>query len=198
MLLNILFVAAIVLIVGIGLAAYNQLVRARNQVREAWSGIDVQLRRRASLIPNLVETVRGFAQHERQTFEQVIRARSALQGAGGARDAASANDALTQALGRLFVVVESYPQLRASENFRSLHADLSDTEEKIAYARQFYNRTVLDYNNRVDVIPTVVIARTFGFAPAEFFEAGEEGRREVRATFDPMTATEQSATPPAA
>jgi LemA protein len=193
-------VAAIVLLlVGLVLSGYNQLVRSRNQVREAWSGIDVQLKRRASLIPNLIETVRGYAQHERATFEQVTRARSALQGAGGARDAASANDALTHALGRLFAVVESYPQLRASDNFTRLHQDLSDTEEKIAYARQFYNRNVLDYNNRVDVFPTVLIARSLAFTPAEFFEADHEGRSEVRASFgSQVVAPERPAAPPAA
>ena len=159
----------------------------------------MQLRRRASLIPNLVETVRGYAQHERGTFEEVIRARSALQGAGGARNAASANDALSAALGRLFAVVENYPQLRASENFRRLHEDLSDTEDKIAYARQFYNRNVLDYNNRVDVFPTMVLARTFDFTPAEFFETDAEGRGEVRASFgSPVVGPERPATPPAA
>jgi LemA protein len=139
-LLTILLIAAIVL----GVGGYNRLVRARNQVREAWSGIDVQLGRRASLIPNLVETVRGYTHDERETLELVIRARGALQAAGGAHDAANANEALSYALSRLFAVVESYPQLRASETFSRLQTELSEIEEKIAYARQFYNRTVWD------------------------------------------------------
>jgi LemA protein len=192
-------VAALVVLSALALVGYNQLVRSRNQVREAWSGIDVQLRRRTSLIPNLVETVRAYAEHERETFERVTRARSALQTAAGARDAASANEALTMALGRLFAVVESYPQLRASDNFRRLHEDLSDTEEKIAFARQFYNRNVLDYNNRVDVFPTVVIARTLDFTPAEFFESDGVGRAEVPVDFGSRPAVpERPAAPPAA
>jgi len=128
-----------------GVATYNRLVRSRNRVREAWSGIDVQLRRRASLVPNLVESVRGYAAHERGVFEEVSRARGALQQAGGAAAAASANTALSQALGHLFAVVENYPTLRASENLTALQRELSDVEEKIAFARQFYNRNVLDY-----------------------------------------------------
>jgi LemA protein len=167
----------------LALSWYNLLVRGRNQVGEAWSGIDVQLRRRASLIPNIVETVRGYAQHERQTFEEVTRARSALQQAGSAAETGAANQLLGQALGRLMVVAESYPELRASDNFKHLQGELSDVEEKISFARQFYNRNVLDYNNRIDLFPTLIIARLFNFAPAEFFEADEEGKAEVRVAF---------------
>ena len=197
MLLNILLIAAVMLAVFLWVAGYNQLVRARNQVREAWSGIDVQLGRRAGLIPNLVETVRGYAHHERQTFEHVIRARGALQAAGSAHDAANANEALSYALSRLFAVVESYPQLRASETFRRLQTELSDIEEKIAYARQFYNRTVFDYNTRVHTVPLLVIARTFDFPPAEFFEA--DASSEVRVRFDHAAAiAERPAAPPVA
>lgn len=197
--LNILLIAAILLAVFVAVAGYNQLVRARNQVQEAWSGIDVQLGRRASVIPNLVETVRGYAHHERQTFEHVIRARDALQAAGGAHDAANANEALSYALSRLFAVVESYPQLRASETFRLLQTELSDIEEKIAYARQFYNRTVFDYNTRVHTVPMVVIARTFDFPPAEFFDADADARSEVRVRFDHAAAiAERPAAPPVA
>jgi LemA protein len=177
-------IALAVLTAGYFVLSYNKLVRSRNQVLEAWSGIDVQLKRRASLIPNLVETVRGYAEHERETLDRVIRARGSLQGAAGAKDAGAANAALTAALTGLFAVVERYPQLQASENFRSLHEDLSDTEDKIAYARQFYNRTVLDYNNRVDVFPTLIVARTLDFRPAEFFEADNESRSVVRVNFD--------------
>src|SRR5262245_46846181 len=181
------------------LGAYNQLVRSRNRVREEWSGIDLQLRRRASLIPNLIEAVQAYAQHERATFEHVANARGALAHAGGAGEAASANQVLTQALGRLFAVVESYPQLRASDNFIRLQTEFSDIEEKIAFARQFYNRNVLDYNNRIDVVPTVIVARALDFRPAEFFDAGEEGRQEVRAAFTLNAAVPRTPTaPPAA
>lgn len=174
---------------------YNLLVRGRNQVREAWSGIDVQLRRRASLIPNIVEAVRGYAQHERQTFDDVTRARSALQQAGSAAETGIANQLLGQALGRLMVVAENYPELRASDNFKGLQQELSDVEEKISFARQFYNRNVLDYNNRIDVFPTLIIARLFNFVPVEFFEADEEGRAEVRVAFGSEKPVPQS--PPA-
>ena len=174
----VLVVVVIVLLWVIG--AYNKLVRGRNRVREAWSGIDVQLRRRASLVPNLVETVRGYATHERGVFEEVSRARGALQQAGGAAAAAGANTALSQALGHLFAVAEAYPQLRASESFTGLQRDLSDTEDKVAFARQFYNRTVLDFNTRVESFPGNLIASTLGFPSAEYFETADEGRAEVK------------------
>jgi len=194
-----ILVAVFVLLLYLVLRSYNQLIKSRNQSQEAWSGIDVQLRRRASLIPNLVEIVRGYAQHERGTFEQVVRARSALEAAGGAGEAANANHALTQALGRLFAVVENYPQLRASETFTHLQEELSDIEEKIARARQFYNRNVLDYNNRIDVIPSMIVARLFDFRPLEFFDAGEEGRAEVGLQFTPaIVPSERPTAPPAA
>jgi LemA protein len=178
----------IVVVVGLVVFAYNRLVRSRLRVREAWSGIDVQLKRRASLLPNLMEAVQAYAAHERGTFESVTLARSALQQAGGAAEAARANDAVSQAIGRLFAVAERYPELRASENFRSLQDELSDVEEKIAYARQFYNRNVLDYNARIEVFPDVLISKAFAFAAAEFFEADEAGRAEVKMTFDRPTA----------
>jgi LemA protein len=192
--LAIWMMAFVVLLIGLAIAVYNGLVRARIRVREAWSGIDVQLRRRASLLPNLMETVRAYAAHERGTFEEVTRARSALQQAHGAAEAGRANNLLSQALGRLFAVAESYPELRASENFAGLQDELSDIEEKIAYARQFYNRNALDYNARIEVFPDVLIARTFAFRPAEFFEADEEGRSEVRLDFSGRSASESPPT----
>jgi len=176
-------VAIVVLALIILVTMYNGLVRSRNRVKEAWSGIDVQLRRRASLVPNLVETVKGYASHERETFEEVTRARSAVEQAGTIPDAAAANNMLTGALRHLFAVAENYPELRASENFRDLQNELSDIEEKIAFSRQFYNTNVLDYNNRLQTVPTVFIANTFGFTREEFFEADEEGRAEVRVDF---------------
>jgi LemA protein len=176
-------VVVIVLLVLILIGMYNGLIRSRNRVKEAWSGIDVQLRRRASLVPNLVETVKGYAAHERETFEEVTRARAAVEQAGTVPDAAAANNMLTGALRHLFAVAEAYPQLQAAENFRQLQTELSDIEEKIAFARQFYNANVLDYNNRLQTVPTVFIAGMFGFIREEFFEADEEGRAEVRVDF---------------
>jgi LemA protein len=176
-------VAVVLLALIILVTMYNGLVRSRNRVKEAWSGIDVQLRRRASLVPNLVETVKGYASHERETFEEVTRARSAVEQAGSIPDAAAANNMLTGALRHLFAVAEAYPELRASENFRDLQNELSDIEEKIAFSRQFYNSNVLDYNNRLQTVPTVFIANTFGFTREEFFETDEAGRAEVRVDF---------------
>src|SRR5512136_1026270 len=144
---------------------YNGLVTSRMHVRESWSGIDVQLKRRASLIPNLVETVKGYAAHEREVFEHVTEARAALQQAGTAKEATEANNMVTQALGRLFAVAENYPQLRASENFMALQTELTDTEEKIAFARQFYNRNVMDFNTKILVFPSVVVARLMNLQP---------------------------------
>ena len=178
-----LAVIAVLILIVVG--TYNGMVRARIQVREAWSGIDVQLRRRASFIPNLVEAVKGYAGHEREVFVEVAQARSGLQQAGGAAEAASANAQLTQALGRLFAVVESYPQLRANENFMALEKDLADAEDKISFARQFYNRNALDYNTRIQTFPAALLARTAGFAPVDFFETADEGRAEVRVSFAP-------------
>ena len=170
------------IVVALALSGYNVLIRGRNQVREAWSGIDVQLRRRASLIPNIVEAVRGYAQHERQTLDDVTRARGALQKAATAGESGAANQALGLALGRLLAVAESYPELRANDSFKHLQEELSDTEEKISFARLFYNRSALDYNNRIDVFPTLIMARLFDFKPVEFFEADAGGREEVRVT----------------
>lgn len=162
---------------------YNALQRARLRVREAWSGIDIQLRRRASLIPNLVETVKGYAAHEREVLENVTRARSMLESAQGAREAAQADNVLTQALRSLFAVAENYPDLKANQNFLELQRELTDTEDKIAYARQFYNANVKRYNELLVTIPSAFIASLFRFQPAEFYEAEEEARQEVRVSF---------------
>ena len=177
-------VIALVVVLGlIVVGMYNGLVRARLRVREAWSGIDVQLKRRASLIPNLVETVKGYAQHEREVFENVTRARSMLQQAATPGQAAEANNMLTQTLRSLFAVAEAYPDLKANENFLDLQNELSDIEEKIAYARQFYNTNVLSYNTKTETFPSVFFANMFNFEPAEFFEAEEEARQDVRVDF---------------
>jgi LemA protein len=178
---------------------YNALVRSKKRVEEAWSGIDVQLRRRASLLPNLMEIVKGYASHEREVFQEVARARGALQQASGAGQAAEANTMLSQALVRVFAVVENYPQLRASENFMSLRSDLGDVEDKVSFARQFYNRTVLDYNSRLETYPDAILAKTFEFAPAEFFEADEHARAEISMSFArDNVPPQQPAVPPVA
>src|SRR5712691_6577652 len=176
------------LVVGI----YNGLVRARFRVKEAWSGMDVQLKRRSSLIPNLVETVRGYAAHERETLENVTRARAALDRAGSPGEAAQANNMLTQTLRSLFAVAEAYPDLKANQSFQQLQGELTDTEDKIAYARQFYNRNVLSYNEKTSTFPSALIANSFNFQPEQFFEAEEEAREDVHVSFTP------SAPPPAA
>jgi LemA protein len=169
------------------LFTYNSLIRARVRSDEAWSGIDVQLKRRASLVPNVVETVKGYAAHEREVLENVTRARAMLEQAGSAGQAAQADNVLTGALRSLFAVAENYPQLRANENFLALQNELSDIEEKIAFARQFYNRNVMDFNTKIQVFPNVLIANMFNFQPYEFFEAEETAREDVQVSFSPTT-----------
>jgi LemA protein len=171
----------IVALTGIGM--YNRLVRDRLRTREAWSGVDVQLKRRSSLIPNLVEAVRGYAGHEREVFEQVTKARGALAVASGPAAAASADQGLSQALGRLLAVAENYPQLQAVRTFTQLQEELSDTEEKIAYARQFYNQNARAYNTRIQTFPSNQFANWFHFEPAAFFAAEESAAQEVKVSF---------------
>ena len=182
-LLIILIVAVLVVLVVAIVVMYNGLVRSRLRVREAWSGIDVQLKRRASLIPNIVETVKGYAAHERQTLEAVTEARARLQQAGTPAQAAEANNQLTQTLRSLFAVAEQYPDLKANQNFLDLQRELADTEDKIAYARQFYNTNVLSYNAKIETFPSVIMANMFGFQPSEFFEAEEQAREDVKVSF---------------
>jgi LemA protein len=172
---------AVVVLAGLAVVLlYNRHVRLRNRVENAWAQVDVQLRRRYDLIPNLVETVKGYASHERATFEEVTRARTRAEAASGVGEQAAAENALTAAIGRLFAVAEEYPELRASENFQRLQADLTDTEQKIAVSRQVYNDTVLTYNNAVQTIPASVVAGTLGFDEKPFFEV-EEPVREAPA-----------------
>ena len=178
-----IIVALIAVVVVFVLGVYNGLITARNRVKESWSGIDVQLKRRSDLIPNLIETVKGYAKHERAVFENVTKARSALLGAGDAKAAAQADNMLTGALKSLFAVAENYPQLKASENFKELQGELSDTETKIAASRQFYNSNVLDYNNKLQVFPNAIIANSFGFKPEEFFESDEAAKEPVKVKF---------------
>lgn len=179
----IIIVVAIAVILLIGVGIYNGLVRDRNRVDNAWSQVDVQLKRRYDLIPNLVETVKGYASHERETFERVTQARAGAQAAQGPAEQAQAENFLTQALRQLFAVAEAYPELRASENFASLQEDLTDTENKIAVSRQIYNDTVLTYNNKVQQVPTNIVASMFGFETREFFEAGDEAEEAPKVEF---------------
>jgi len=176
-------VGLIVLVGGWLLVTYNGLVTLRNRVKEAWSEIDVQLKRRSSLIPNLVETVKGYAKHEKSVFENVTKARSALMSAGSLGEKAKANDQLTGALKSLFAVAEAYPDLKASENFKALQDELSDTETKVAASRQFYNTNVLDLNNTLEQFPSSIIGNMFGFQKEAFFQASEDEKKDIEVKF---------------
>ncbi|MDQ3991411.1 MAG: LemA family protein [Actinomycetota bacterium] len=169
-------VAALLLVV---ILMFNALVRRRNRVDNAWAGIDVQLRRRYDLIPNLVVTVQGYAQHERDLFERITEARSRAIAAGTVHDQSAAETEITQNLRQLLAVAEAYPQLRANENFLNLQEELTATESKIAFARQFYNDQVMRYNTSTQQFPTLIVARVGGFRPREFFEAEEASRGPV-------------------
>ena len=178
------------------IALYNGLVQKRNRVDNAWAQIEVQLKRRRDLIPNLVETVKGYAAHERGTFEAVTQARAAAAGAQGPAQTAAAEGFLTQALGKLFAVAEAYPDLKASTNFLDLQAQLKDTEDKIAVSRQVYNDTVLTFNNAIQVFPAVLIAGPFGFTKREFYEIEDAADREVPVvSFQPDTPVAPAAPP---
>ncbi|HUU30962.1 MAG TPA: LemA family protein [Phycisphaerae bacterium] len=175
-----LVVGVVVLGVVIWLiAAYNGLVRLRNVVESAWSQIDVQLKRRYDLIPNLVETVKGYAAHEKETFERVIQARQRGMDASNVKDQQAAENMITGALRQLFALSEAYPDLKANQNFLALQEELASTENKIGFARQYYNETVKDFNTRQQVFPTNLVAGPFGFKPADFFEIEEPAAREA-------------------
>ncbi|MEE8498605.1 MAG: LemA family protein [Acidimicrobiia bacterium] len=175
-------IAVGVVVLGI-VAIYNRLVRLRNRTDNAWSQVDVQLKRRYDLIPNLVETVKGYASHERDTFEAVVKARATAQEAGTVEQQAEAEDFLTGALRKLFALAEDYPELRASENFQSLQQDLSETEDKISIARQIYNDTTLSYNNAVQTVPSNLIAGMFGFDSRTYFEVQNDARSAPEVSF---------------
>ena len=189
-----IIVAVIVILVLILVGMFNKLVRLRNRAENAWAQVDVQLRKRYDLIPNLVETVKGYAAHERGTFEEVTAARTAAQQAQTVAEQAQAENVLTAALGRLFAVAEAYPQLRATENFQQLQAQLSDVESNIAVARQVYNDTVLSYDNALQTVPTNILAGIFNFNPREYFQTEEATREAPRVSFTEAPAA--AATPP--
>ncbi|MCL5439059.1 MAG: LemA family protein [Patescibacteria group bacterium] len=178
---------AIIVVIGAFLlyawSVYNGLATGKVRIKEAFSGIDVQLKRRVDLIPNLIETVKGYAKHEKEVFENVTKARSSLMKAEGPQEKAVSNDMLTNALKSLFAVSENYPDLKASQNFLNLQEELSDTENKIAYSRQFYNSNVRDYNTTLATFPSGAIGKAFGFKEAEFFETQESEREPVKVKF---------------
>ena len=170
-----LIVVVIIWVVGI----YNGLVGLRNQVKEAWAQVDVQLKRRYDLIPNLMETVKGYMTHERETLEAVTNARAAVGGSSGLPERMAAESGLGAALGRLLAVSEAYPDLKASTNFLSLQEELASTENKISFARQFYNETVMRMNNKIQMFPSNIIAGMFNFSEETFFEVADEEQREA-------------------
>ena len=173
-------VIAIVVVLGlIVVAIYNRLVRLRNRAENAWAQVDVQLRRRYDLIPNLVEAVKGYASHERATFEEVTKARTAAQQAQTVEEQGKAENLLTQAIGRLFAVAEAYPELRATENFQQLQGQLEETETKIAVSRQVYNDAVLTYDTALETVPTNIVGSLFSFQAREYFEVEEPAAREA-------------------
>jgi len=165
-------IAAAIALYGIG--AYNSLVNKRNKVANSWSQIDVQLKRRFDLIPNLLETVKGYAAHEKQVFDSIAQARSNFMSAGSHQDVIKANGELSQGLSRLFAVAEAYPDLKANTNFQELQRELTKTEDKITYARQFYNDVTMDYNNAVQMFPTSLFANRFNFVEEPYFTIDEK------------------------
>ncbi len=176
-----LIVIAVVLVVGVlaMIGMYNALVRLRNQVDNAWSQIDVQLKRRHDLIPNLIETAKGYMKHERETFEAITEARSKAMGAGNVADSSKAEGMLGEALSKFMLVVENYPDLKANQNFLSLQEELTSTENKISFARQSFNDQVLFFNNKIQMFPSNVIAGMFAFIKRDFFEIEVAAEREV-------------------
>jgi LemA protein len=179
----VLLAVAGLLVVGL-IAIYNGLVKSKIRVDEAWSDITVQLKRRIDLIPNLVETVKGYAKHEEGVFTKVTEARAAMTGASGVAETAQADNMLTGALKSLFAVAEAYPDLKANENFKELQAELVDTEDKIQAARRFYNAAVREFNTKLQVFPTVLFGRLLGFSSREFYELEESEQAEAEKPVD--------------
>lgn len=179
----IIVIIIVVLIVLWVMSTYNTLVKLRNRVKDQWAQIDVQLKRRFDLIPNLVETIKGYTKHESETLEAVVKARNTYVTAATPEGQMKADGELTQAISKLFALTESYPDLKANTNFQELQAELTTTESKIASARQFYNDTVMTYNNKVETVPSNIIASLFKFERQAFFEAAEAERENVKVKF---------------
>jgi LemA protein len=179
----IILIVVLVLVALYAVVSYNGLVSMRNRIENAWAQIDVQLKRRYDLIPNLVETVKGYAAHERETLDAVIQARNAGMNAQGPHDQAQAENVLTGALKSLFALSEAYPDLKANQNFAQLQEELTGTEGRIAYARQFYNDTVYRYNTKVQSFPSNILANMFRFSEREYFQADDESRGPTQVSF---------------
>ena len=173
----------IIILLGLFVFTYNGLVKRRNRVKNAWSQIDVQLKRRFDLVPNLVETVKGYAKHEKETLEDIVKARNSYISASGTEDAIKANNEITGALNRLFALAESYPDLKANENYIQLQSDLTNAENKIGYSRQFYNDSVLIYNNFRQVFPNNIISSIFNFKDEPYFQVEETERENIKVRF---------------
>lgn len=182
MILAIIIIVIVVLVLWF-FGTYNKLVGLRNKKDDQWSQIEVQLKRRADLIPNLVETVKGYAKHEKSTFEEVIQARNTYLSANTPEAEMKASTGVSNALSKLFALAENYPELKANQNFLSLQSDLKDTEDKISYARQFYNDSVLTYNNKVEMVPSNIVANMTGFKKGTFFEAEEKDKEAPKVSF---------------
>ena len=179
----IVIVGLLVVLAGYVIGVYNKLVNARNKVDNQFSQIEIQLKRRADLIPNLVETVKGYTKHEKGTLTEVIEARNKAVSASTVNDKIDANNQLTGALNKLFALSEAYPDLKANSNFMSLQGDLKDTEDKVTYARQFYNDSAMSFNNLVEMFPSNIVASIFGFKKYQFFEAKEEEKETPKVKF---------------
>lgn len=180
--LIVVLVIVVLLVLWI-VATYNGLISLRNRVKDAWSQIDVQLKRRFDLIPNLVETVKGYTKHESETLENVVKARNTYLSASLPEDQMKADGELTKAISKLFALAESYPDLKANQNFTDLQKELNETENKIAISRQFYNDIVMQYNNKVEMVPSNIVASIFKFKKETFFEAAEAERENVQVKF---------------
>ena len=179
-----IIVLVVVVVIGMWVVStYNSLVKLRNAVKDQWAQIDVLLKRRADLIPNLVETVKGYAKHESETFENVVKARNSINNATTKEEEVKANNELTQALTHLFALTEAYPELKANTNFIDLQNNLKEAEDKIQFSRQFYNDTVLKYQNKIEMFPSNIVASIFGFKPESFFEASEQDKEVVKVKF---------------
>ncbi len=179
----IILIAVVAIIVLFVINTYNTLVGLRNKVKDQWAQIDVQLKRRFDLIPNLVETVKGYAKHESSTLEAVVKARNTYLSASTPEAQMKADGELTQAITKLFALSEAYPELKANENFKQLQSELTSTEDKISYARQFYNDIVMKYNNKIEMFPSNIVAGMFNFKTQAFFEVNEEERQNVKVQF---------------
>lgn len=179
----IIIAVVLFLVIMYVIGTYNGLVGLRNKVNDQWSQIDVELKRRFDLIPNLVNTVKGYASHESETLENVIKARNTYLSAGSREEQMNADGELTNAINKLFALAEAYPELKANENFKQLQNELTETEDKISFARKFYNDTALQLNNKIEMFPSNLIANMFGFTKAEFFKANEAERENVKVEF---------------